>query len=303
MTEITTAPSYGTAPTGDSRSTRSTRTRRAASASRSTCSTRASTSTAACSRSPPGGKRVLHRRGAGRRRLAGRPAASTSTTLAAKRDTPVTGLTSYPVQRRQLSVPKIGLYTNSADDPVEPAVHRRRARNISGTARSLPARAAVGRLVLRGAARARASSSSCRLSTLIVPVTLGRPRPPTTARQRRASPRSSTRTSTIATTTGTPGGAHADGHEPAGVHQRRRQLRRHQRQRRQRGPHDRGDDAEHRAGERYTGLLTPGSTFDAHVRHDQPGRLGLRPRRLDLPRLHRQPGVRRRRRSAPARRS
>ena len=46
-----------------------------------------------------------------------------------------------------------------------------------------------------------------------------------------------------------------------------------------------------------SGLLTPGSTFDGIVRHDQPGRLGLRPRRLDLPRLDRQPGVRRRRRS------
>ena len=31
------------------------------------------------------------------------------------------------------------------------------------------------------------------------------------------------------------------------------------------------------------GLLTPGSTFDGTLRHDQPGRLGLRPRRLDLP--------------------
>ena len=36
---------------------------------------------------------------------------------------------------------------------------------------------------------------------------------------------------------------------------------------------------------------TPGSTFDA-TSHEQPGRLGLRPRRLDLPRRERQPRVR-----------
>lgn len=40
--------------------------------------------------------------------------------LADARDTPVTGLTGYPVQRRQLSVPKIGVYTNSPSIPTNP---------------------------------------------------------------------------------------------------------------------------------------------------------------------------------------
>ena len=40
--------------------------------------------------------------------------------LAAKRDTPVSGLPGYPVQRRQLSVPKIGLYTNTTQIPTNP---------------------------------------------------------------------------------------------------------------------------------------------------------------------------------------
>ena len=47
-------------------------------------------------------------------------AGRTSPTLAAKRDTPVTGLPGYPVQRRQLSVPKIGLYTGTAQIPTNP---------------------------------------------------------------------------------------------------------------------------------------------------------------------------------------
>jgi hypothetical protein len=40
--------------------------------------------------------------------------------MADARDTPVSGLTGYPVQRRQLSVPKIGLYTNNTTIPTNP---------------------------------------------------------------------------------------------------------------------------------------------------------------------------------------
>ena len=54
-----------------------------------------------------------------------------------------------------------------------------------------------------------------------------------------------------------------------------------------RGRHDvraqrRADDAEH--APRSPGLSTPGSFFAADVRHGQPGRVGLRQRRLHLPR-------------------
>jgi hypothetical protein len=51
--------------------------------------------------------------------LAAAPA-GTLAALAAKRQTPVTGLPAFPVQHRQLSVPKIGLYTGSASVPSNP---------------------------------------------------------------------------------------------------------------------------------------------------------------------------------------
>jgi Zinc carboxypeptidase len=54
-------------------------------------------------------------------------------TLAAKRDTPVTGLPGYPVQRRQLSVPKIGLYTGLETIPSNPLFPE--GPNVSGTTR------------------------------------------------------------------------------------------------------------------------------------------------------------------------
>jgi hypothetical protein len=40
--------------------------------------------------------------------------------LAAKRDTPVSALPGFPVQRRQLSVPKIGIFTNTTQIPTNP---------------------------------------------------------------------------------------------------------------------------------------------------------------------------------------
>jgi hypothetical protein len=53
--------------------------------------------------------------------------------LAAKRNTPVSGLSGYPVQRRQLSVPKIGLYTNLATIPSNPLFPD--GANVNGTTR------------------------------------------------------------------------------------------------------------------------------------------------------------------------
>ena len=76
--------------------------------------------------------------------------------------------------------------------------------------------------------------------------------------------------------------AHAGGDGPAEVHHRRRQLHRHQHQRDQRRSR-RAARRRSTHAPRSPDLLTPGSTFDADVRHEQPGRLGLRPRRLDLP--------------------
>jgi hypothetical protein len=51
--------------------------------------------------------------------LAAAPA-GTLAALAAARQTPVTGLPGFPVQHRQLSVPKIGLYTGTASVPSNP---------------------------------------------------------------------------------------------------------------------------------------------------------------------------------------
>ena len=78
-------------------------------------------------------------------------AAATSPTLAAERATRRSpACPSYPVPRRQLAMPKIGLYTGAAHDPVEPAVHRGPEHHgTTATARS------SGGGVLRGAALAR----------------------------------------------------------------------------------------------------------------------------------------------------
>ncbi|RKQ87771.1 zinc carboxypeptidase [Solirubrobacter pauli] len=52
-------------------------------------------------------------------------------TLAQKRNTPVTGLSSFPVARKQLVKPKIGLYTNAATIPSNPLFVS--GANVNGT--------------------------------------------------------------------------------------------------------------------------------------------------------------------------
>ena len=180
------------------------------------------------------------------------------TTLAAKRDTPVTGLPGYPVQRRQLSVPKIGLYTNLADDSVESAVPRgpERQRHHASL------RADQRRLgVLRGAARPRRQARAAR-SSRIVPVTsddLEADKLVHGAFHRVHQPGLGDRHDHRH-----PAGAHAHRHGAAEVHQQRRQLRRHRRQRGERRPFGRGDHARHRRlGGLQRACNTPGSTFDA----------------------------------------
>ena len=49
--------------------------------------------------------------------------------LATARNTPVTGLDSYPVARRQLAVPKIGLYTGAATAPFNPLERQTQGAN------------------------------------------------------------------------------------------------------------------------------------------------------------------------------
>ena len=76
--------------------------------------------------------------------------------LADTRDTPVSGLTGYPVQRRQLSVPKVGVYTNSPFIPTNPNYIT--GANVAGNSghcalSGLPG-AQSPSLVLRGHARA-----------------------------------------------------------------------------------------------------------------------------------------------------
>jgi hypothetical protein len=55
------------------------------------------------------------------------------TTLAVKRQTPVIGLNSYPAPRRQLAKPKIGLYTGAATIPSNPLFPE--GPNVNGTSR------------------------------------------------------------------------------------------------------------------------------------------------------------------------
>ncbi len=62
-------------------------------------------------------------------------------TLAQKRNTPVTGLSSFPVPRKQLVKPKIGLYTGSATIPSNPLFIT--GPNVNGTTGPLRPRAAA----------------------------------------------------------------------------------------------------------------------------------------------------------------
>ena len=113
-------------------STRSTRTRRAGSPSRSTCSTRASTSTASTAGFTAGGKQYY----SGAALVDGASLATSGVnlaTLATKRQTPVAGLNSYPAPRKQLTKPKIGLYTGAATIPSNPLFPE--GPNVNGTSR------------------------------------------------------------------------------------------------------------------------------------------------------------------------
>ena len=194
-------------------------------------------------------------------------------------------------------MPKIGLYTNSAEIPTNPNYSR--GPGISGNS---------GHCALTSPLQGESPSAYCEamhalgvklglpLSTLTKPAAssghVGR------SGRRQARHASSFTAfinpgSTIAhDRRGTPARDQRHRQEPAGVHQRRRQLRRHQRRRRDRGPRRSGRPTLQRHVEHH-GPAHAGLDVRRDVRHDQPGRLGLRPRRLDLPRLHRQPRVRR----------
>ena len=234
--------------------------------SRSTCSTRASTSIAACSPSPQGGKRFY----TGAALVDGASLAGAGVNLAAlaaladKRDTPVSGLTGYPVQRRQLSVPKIGVYTNSPFIPTNPNYIS--GPNVAGNS---------GHCALSGLPGAQSPSSYCEamhaLSVKLgLPASDARPRPgvscPVTSADI-AKPASCVNENftalinpngTIATTARHPARrSRPTGHRAEGVHQRRRHLRRHQRQRRQRRAHDQRGDAGHRHRRASTRTCSP----------------------------------------------
>ncbi len=204
--------------------------------------------------------------------------------LANKRQTPVTGLNSYPAARRQLAKAKIGLYTNATTIPSNPLFPE--GPGINGNTRYCPASAGSGSFC--EALHALAVKLQIPLTSLI-PVTstdLANNRLATEGFTAFINPGSTHRHHDRHA-----GDADADRHQPAGVDQRRRQLHRHQRRRCDRGPHDRGHDTEHDVDHGH-----PHAGLDVRrlLRRDQPGRLGLRPRRLDLPRLLRQPGVRHR---------
>jgi hypothetical protein len=91
--------------------------------------------------------------------------------LADARDTPVTGLPSYPVARYQLAVPKIGLYTNSPSIPTNPLYVS--GPNVAGNS---------GHCALTGLPNAQSPTSFCEAlfvltqkdkipASLVVPVT------------------------------------------------------------------------------------------------------------------------------------
>ena len=269
-------PSFGTrAERRQRRSTRSTRTRRAASRSRSTCSTRASTSTASRRASPPAASSSTRaRRSSTARRWP--PAASTSPTLATKRQTPV----ERPVQlpgRRASSWP-------SRRSASTPARRRSRRTRCSRRARTSTAPAPLPALKRRRQSFCEALHSlavklEVPLSTLI-PVTstdLTNGNLVTQGFTALINPGSTIAT----TTTGHPAGHDADartnllafingGGTYVGTNAGGVDL----------GPHDRGDDAQHHVDH---GPADAGLDVRRLVRHDQPGGLGLRPRRLDLP--------------------
>ena len=79
--------------------------------------------------------------------------------LAAKRQTPVIGLNSYPAPRRQLAKPKIGLYTNATTIPSNPLFPE--GPGINGNSRYCP-RLDRQRQLLRGAALARGEAARSR---------------------------------------------------------------------------------------------------------------------------------------------
>ena len=84
--------------------------------------------------------------------------------LADARDTPVSGLTGYPVQRRQLSVPKIGVYTNLPQIPTNPNYIS--GPNVAGTS---------GHCALTGLPQGSPSPSSYCEATHALSVKLGLP--------------------------------------------------------------------------------------------------------------------------------
>ena len=197
--------------------------------------------------SPPAGKQFY----SGAALVDGASLAASGVSLAAlaqKRNTPVTGLSSFPVPRKQLVKPKIGLYTGSATIPSNPLFIT--GPNVNGTTGHCAVSGGGGTFC--EALHTLAVKNEIPLSTLI-PVTSADITDGKLVSQGFTALINPNGSMATTTTTGTPPvhDAHADGgHEPAGVHQRRRQLRRRQRQRRQRRPHDRCDHAEHGGFER-----------------------------------------------------
>ena len=209
---------------------------------------------------------LRHGRGARRRRL-GRAWRRSTADAAQVADARLRRSTRYPVARYALTLPKIGVYTGGTTAPTNPAFHGHRRRPVHHRPRT-------ARCMFDLTAEGGHPDLADR------PDHVDRPRR-RSAREPAATPRSSTR---------------ARRSRPARARRRCRRSSTAAAPTSVRSPVARR--ALRNAGittvntNTVNGLTTPGSTFDATWNTDEPGRLGLRRWRLDLPRDEQRPRLR-----------
>ena len=178
--------------------------------------------------------------------------------------TPVYGLGSYPVSHYALRLPKIGIYTGATTAPTNPTFHGAGDGQCTSTVYC----EAMYDLSVRRRSRSPSSGRS------------PRPISPTACWSARATRRSSTRARRSRP------GARRDG--AAEVRQRRRHLHRLRGGRHDERP-QRGDHAAQHVD--HQRAQHPGLDVRRRLLDGDPGRLGLRHRRLDLPLGERRPDV------------